>query len=157
MLSKVVKCPEGQIRLEGQGGFKCVPNLNSCPYGFITVDGVCHDLNINYLCPVGQELVETDDGFDCIYRQKRYPGHGTKMSDCGREQILSQAMRSFYCETHEVSSSEVILCKPGEVFVKVGGGYACITELEASLRCTGRLQNNTKDLLTPFRNGSPLL
>ena len=133
----VTECPEGLDTLERIGGKQCVPKMNTCPFGTIMVDGTCHDINMNNLCPVGQEFIETADGFDCVYRQQKHPGHGTKPITCSSGQILSQAMRTFYCETHNIPTSEVMECHLGEIFVKVGGGYACITELEASLQCTG--------------------
>ena len=132
------KCPQGQIPILGPDGTSCVPEVNNCPFGFIMVGGKCQDLNRNNLCPVGQKLVETADGFECMYRYPAHAGPGTTKTECGSGQILSQAMRSFYCESHEVPSSEIILCEPELVFVKVGGGYACITEFEASLQCPGK-------------------
>ena len=105
------------------------------------IDRICYDMKRNDLCPLDQDLVKTSDGFSCIYRQKKSPVHGTKLTSCSTGQVLSQAMRMFYCETHTVPPLEVLKCHVGEVFVKIGGGYACITEYEASLKCTGKHYN----------------
>ena len=131
------ECPEGIDGSNDWPGKQCVPKMKACPFGTIMIDGKCHDINKNSLCPVGQDLVKTADGFDCIYQQQKDPGQGSKLTSCDTGQILSQAMRMFYCEAHTVPPSEEIECRFGEVFVKIGGGYACITEQEAALQCTG--------------------
>ena len=131
------ECPEGQVPVKGNSGTKCVSKVNPCPFGFVKIDGQCQNLNMDNLCPVGQHLVETPSGFDCVYKHHENPAHGTKI-ECGHGQILSQAMRSFYCETLDVPVSETRSCSSDFIFTKVGGGYACITEFEASLQCPGK-------------------
>ena len=132
------ECPEDIDDRNDWAGKQCIPKMKTCPSGTMMIDGTCRDKNKNSLCPVGQDLVKTASDFDCIYHQPNHLGHGTKLASCNTGQILSQAMRMFYCETNIVPSSEVMECHFDEIFVKIGGGYACITEQEASLQCTGK-------------------
>ena len=131
------KCQQGEVPVIGPDGITCTPDATNCPFGFIKISGTCQDLNMNNLCPVGQELVERTDGFDCIYRNHVDPGHTTNVKECKSGEILSQAMRNFYCETNEVPLSEITTCEPELIVVKIGDGYACVTKFEASLQCSG--------------------